>query len=188
MGKSAALTLCSVAGAGAGAGLKYICFNVSKNNLGRTHTRHSGSKIWEEEKTFSEIPLHQPKELARLYRPWSSLIGYEWHHPQGQSSSQSDDVISAEASQWCNAGEGHDRLISSTPPPRPLFSSQCLFHFPPAISPLPFPLHLFRNTIFCSSAAPRLKSLPTCLLALTYRAHKAIKDETKWQKESIYIS
>lgn len=142
MGKSAALTLCSVAGAGAG--LKYICFNVSKNNLGRTHTRHNGSKIWGEEKTFSEIPLHQPKELARLYRPWSSLIGYEWHHPQGQSSSQSDDVISAEASQWCNAGEGHDRLRSSTPHT----------HSVPLLFFLPLPLSLYSYRFTSSIPAP----------------------------------
>lgn len=111
MGESAALTLCTIAATGAG--LKYICFNTSLKIT-------SGKKAHETQRIVNrrggnDVFFRDPAIPARSWpglRSTSSLIGYEWHHPRGQSSSHPDHVISAEACQWRNAGRA---VPSSTP-------------------------------------------------------------------------
>lgn len=104
IGESATLKLCTTAETGAG--LKYICFNTSlKITSGKkaheTHwivNRRGGNYVF----FFRDAAI--PARSWPTLRSMSSLIGYEWHHPLGQSSSHPDDVISAKACQWRNAG------------------------------------------------------------------------------------
>lgn len=116
MGESTALTLCTIAETGAR--LKYICFNTSlKITSGKkaheTHRlvkRRGGNDDF-----FFVVFFRDPAIPARSWpglMSMSSLIGYEWHHPLGRSSSHPDDVISAQACQWRNAGRA---ATSSTP-------------------------------------------------------------------------
>lgn len=111
MGESAALTLCTIAETGAG--LKYICFNTSlKITSGKkAHETHQ----FINRRGANDVFFRDPTIPARSWpglRSMSSLIGYEWHHPLGQFSSHPDDVISAEACQWRNAGRAVTSSIS----------------------------------------------------------------------------
>lgn len=113
MGESAALTLCSIAETRAG--LKYICLNKSlKIASGKKGAWDASARRPESRKrSFFRDPAFPARSWPRL-RSVRSLIGHGWHHPQGQPSSHPDDVIRAEASQWCNAGRAGS---SSTHPP-----------------------------------------------------------------------
>lgn len=165
LGEPVLLTLCSVAEAGTG--LKYICFNTSlKITSGKKGTRHKGSMIREGEKTFSEILPFQPEELARLYRARVLWLVINDIIPRASPpSSQPHDVISAEASQWCNAG----RYSSSTPSFFP-----CLPLSSPPASSFPFlsPSPSFHYALSAHQLHPDKKSFPTCLLALKYKAQR----------------
>lgn len=183
MEASAALTLCTIAETGAS--LKYICFNTSlKITSGKkaheTHrlvNRRSGNDVF-----FFRDPVIPARSWPGL-RSMSSLIGYEWHHPLGQSSSHPDDVISAEACQWCNAGWAVTRGT-------PFFISLSL-------------LSIFCSSLFADQNCPdkkeKKKSLfLTCiwgLLEMCRQAQKPLKgfwkapkkNKEKWQKEHLIL-
>lgn len=188
MGESAVLTLCTIAETGGG--LKCICFNTSlKITSGKkaheTHrlvNRRGGNDV------FGLFFFRDPAIPARSWpglMSMSSLIGCEWHHPPGRSSSHPDDVISAEACQWRNAGRA---VTSSTPVLISFFSPLVVLFVSLLWSQLPRLKKKKRSFLhlFSSPQIQRGEMFPKAIKKLLKGSGK--KNKEKWRQEHFHFS